>query len=240
MDQTPILYHYGDVADVPDFVEARDAREIFDPGEIIRDPVTRSAAVHADLFRLKLLELTDYIWVDADAYALKPFAAREGYLFAHGLKKSGRVLNGVVSLPRDSAALSAMLDFAFDNDPIPPWWSEDQKNAYRSLYGRATVWSLPIFTFGPQLWFHFLTKTGEAKRATPRLDLYAIPLRFRGLWDDPDISKLDFLDWKSRTSIHFYGSWFRKIMAGRKTFNSGSLIDVLTKKHGIDPAAHPL
>ena len=47
VDQTPIVYHYGDLRDIPDYIEARDAREIFDTPEIIRDPVTRSAAVHA-------------------------------------------------------------------------------------------------------------------------------------------------------------------------------------------------
>jgi hypothetical protein len=240
VDQKPIFYHYGEVADIPDFVEVRDAREIYDPGEIIRDPITRSSAVRADLFRLKLLHLTDYIWVDADAYALKPFEAPDGYLFARGFKKSGRVANGVVSLPKDSVALTEMLKFAFDSDLIPPWWSEEQKDAYLALYGKATVWSLPIFSFGPPLWYHYLTKTGEAKQGTPRMELYSIPLRFRKLWDDPDISKLDFLEWQTKTSIHFYGSWFRKIMARRRRFRSGSLMDRLTKKHGIDPAANPL
>lgn len=240
VDQKPILYHYGDIVDMPDYVEARDAREIFDTAEFYRDPIFRSAAVHADLFRLKLLQQTDHIWVDADAYALKPFETKGGYLFAKGLRQTGKVLNGVVALPKESAALKAMVDFAFEGDLIPPWWSENQKNAYLSIYEKATLWSLPLGSVGPPLWYHFISQTGEMKKSCPRPELYAIPLRYRHLWNDPDISKLDFLNWQDRTSIHFYGSWFRKIMAGRSEFNAGSLLDVLTKKHGIDPADHPL
>ncbi len=78
VDQKPIVYHYGELRDIPGYVEARDAREIFDTPEFYRDPITRSVAVHADLFRLKLLKHTDYIWVDADAYALRPFETQEG------------------------------------------------------------------------------------------------------------------------------------------------------------------
>ena len=78
LGQTPIVYHYGELQDIPSYVEARDAREIFDTPEIYRDPITRSVAVHADLFRLKLLQQTDQIWVDADAYAVKPFQTDQG------------------------------------------------------------------------------------------------------------------------------------------------------------------
>ena len=73
VDQKPIVYHYGELEGIPDYIEARNAREIFDTDKIYCDPVNRSVAVHADLFRLKLLQQTDFIWVDADAYALRPF-----------------------------------------------------------------------------------------------------------------------------------------------------------------------
>ena len=72
-----------------------------------------------------------------------------------------------------------------------------------------------------------------------RTDLYAVPPRHRSLWNDPDISKLDFLNWTEKTSIHFYGSWFRRIFKGRD-INPGSLVDTLLRKHGIDPNDHPI
>ncbi|CUH45474.1 hypothetical protein [Ruegeria atlantica] len=239
VDQKPILYHYGELQDIPDYVEARDAREIFDTPELYRDPVQRSVAVHSDLFRLKLLQKTDFIWVDADAYAVKPFVTNAGYLFPHAHVRHKRINSGVLSLPSDSPALKNMCEFAFQSDLIPPWWPEERQNCYIQMYGRSTLWSLPIFTFGPPMLFHFIQGTDEQKMQVHRLQLYSIPLRFRNLWNDPDISKLDKLDWQNKTSIHFYGSWFRKLLAG-KQINAGSLLDVLLKKHAIDPSAHPL
>lgn len=239
VDQTPIVYHYGDLEDIPEYIEARDAREIFDTPEIYRDPIMRSVAVHADLFRLKLMQQTDYIWVDADAYAVRPFETRDGYLFPKANLARQRMMNGVVALPSDSPALKKMCDFAFDSDLVPFWWSDDRKHAYRDIYGQSTYWSLPLSTLGPPLFFHSLYGTPEHDMSLPRVELYAVPLRHRGLWNEPDMSKLEFLDWQSKMSIHFFGSWFRKIFKDRE-INSGSLVDTLLRKHAIDPSLYPL
>lgn len=239
VDQKPIVYHYGDLEDIPSYIEARDAREIYDTPEIYKDPINRSVAVHADLFRLKLMQQTDYIWADADAYAVRPFETQDGYLFPRAYFKKKRIMNGVLALPGDSPALRAMCDYAFDSDLVPPWWSEEEKAAYLKIYGRSTYWSLPIFSFGPPMLFHFLFPTPEHERAVARSVLYPMPLRYRALWNDPDQSKLDFLGLDKQMSIHFYGSWFRKVFLGRQ-INPGSLIDTLLQKHGIDPSDHPL
>ncbi|WP_170751471.1 hypothetical protein [Ruegeria lacuscaerulensis] len=239
VDQTPIVYHYGELEDIPDYVEARDAREIFDVSEIYRDPITRSVAVHADLFRLKLMQQTDYIWVDADAYALRPFETNTGYLFPKANLARQRMMNGVVALPRDSSALQKMCRFAFESDLVPFWWSEDHQRVYRELYGRSSYWSLPLSTLGPPLFFHCLYGSPEHEMNSARTELYAVPLRHRRLWNEPDMSKLDFLEWQNKMSIHFFGSWFRK-MFREMEINRGSLVDTLLSKHGIDPAKHPL
>jgi hypothetical protein len=240
VDQKPIVYHYGDLEDIPDYVEARDAREIFDSPEIYRDPITRSVAVHADLFRLKLMQQTDYIWVDADAYALRPFETRDGYLFPLGNRKKKRLMNGVLAFPSDSPALQEMCKFAFESDLVPPWWPEDKKQTYLRIFGKSTYWSLPLFSLGPPMLYHFVFQSDERGKAVPRTELYSIPPRFRALWNDPNISKLDFLDWQNKMSIHFYGSWFRQMFAGVNSFNPGSLLDHLLTKHGIEPAEHPI
>ncbi|SHE60701.1 hypothetical protein SAMN05444279_10511 [Ruegeria intermedia] len=239
LDQKPIVYHYGDLKDIPGYVEARDAREVFDAPEIYRDPITRSVAVHADLFRLKLLQQTDQIWVDADAYAVKPFQTDQGYLFPAANRRRQRIMNGVLALPGDSPALAEMCAFAFDSDLVPPWWPEEQQRAYLQIFGRSTYWSLPIFSFGPPMLFHYLYPTPEHAKAVSRKSLYAIPLRHRSLWNEPDQGKLEFLDWQNQTSVHFYGSWFRKIFKDR-AINPGSLVDTLLRKHGIDPNDHPI
>ncbi|WP_170403293.1 hypothetical protein [Ruegeria arenilitoris] len=238
-DQKPIVYHYGDLEDIPDYIEARDAREIFDTPEIYRDPVTRSVAVHADLFRLKLLQKTDYIWADADAYAVRPFETKDGYLFPIANRGRRRIMSGVWAMPGESPALQNMCKYAFDSDLTPAWWSDQKKEAYRAIFETSTYWSLPLFSFGPPMLFHYIFDTPEHKMAGPRPELYPIPLRHRYLWNDPDMSKLEFLKWDKKMSIHFYGSWFRKIFQGRK-ISEGSLVDTLLCKHGIDPSNHPI
>ncbi|WP_037309064.1 hypothetical protein [Ruegeria halocynthiae] len=240
VDQKPIVYHYGELEDIPAYVEARDAREIFDAPEIYRDPINRSVAVHADLFRLKLMLETDFIWVDADAYALRPFETKQGYLFPVGNRKKQRLMNGVLAFPSGSPALRKMCDFAFESDLVPPWWPEMEKQAYQSIFGKSTYWSLPLFSLGPPMLYHFVSQSDEGSMATSRTELYSIPPRYRSLWNDPDMSKLDFLEWQDKMSIHFYGSWFRRMYAGVLDFNPGSLVDQLLKKHEIDPAEHPI
>ncbi len=240
VDQKLIVYHYGDLEDIPDYIEVRDAREIYDAPEIYRDPINRSVAVHADLFRLKLLQKTDYIWVDADIYALRPLTAKDGYLFPLGNKKNQRLINSVMAFPNDSPSLQAMCDFAFDSDLVPPWWPDAHKQTYLKLYGKSTYWSLPLFSLGPPMLYYFISQSGEMSRGVPRAELYALPPRFRHLWNDPDMSKLDFLDWQNKMSIHFHGSWFRKIFADVQSLNRGALVDHLLRKHQIDPNMHPI
>lgn len=240
VDQKPIVYHYGDLEDIPDYIEARDAREIFDTSEIYCDPIARSVAVHADLFRLKLLQKTDYIWVDADIYALRPLAAKDGYLFPRGNKKNQRLINSIMAFPDNSTALKAMCEFAFDSNLVPPWWPVEKQQAYLDLYGRSAYWSLPLFSLGPPMLYHYISLSGEMQHATPRADMYALPPRHRRLWNDPDMSKLDFLDWRNKMSIHFHGSWFRKMFVDSGTLKQGALVDHLLRKHQIDPNEHPI
>ncbi len=240
VDQKPILYHYGDLEDIPDYVEPRDAREIYDAPEIYRDPINRSVAVHADLFRLKLLQKTDYIWVDADIYALRPLETTSQYLFPRGNRRNQRLINSVMGFPKDSAALTAMCEFAFESDLVPPWWPEDKQKAYLDLYGKSTYWSLPLFSLGPPMLYYFISRSGEMEMATARGELYAVPPRFRRLWNDPDMSKLEFLDWQNKMTIHFHGSWFRGMFAEIGNLKKGALVDHLLQKHGIDPAEYPI
>lgn len=61
-----ILYTYGPVQNIPEGTQTRDARKIFPTETIIRHKKNGSPAIHADLFRYKLLAQTSYIWVDLD------------------------------------------------------------------------------------------------------------------------------------------------------------------------------
>ena len=88
-------------------------------------------------------------------------------------------MNGVLALPSSSEALKNMCEFAFESDLIPPWWPEQKQAAYVDIFGTSTPWSLPIFSFGPPMLFHYLFNSPENQMAVRRTELYSIPLRYR-------------------------------------------------------------
>ncbi len=236
--QTPVLYSYDPIENVPPYVEARDARCVLplDPtGRIYVDPVYQSPAVHADLFRLHLMAKTDEIWVDCDAYALKPFETTDGYLIAGRRDGQRRVHNGVVRLPSTSPALKAWLEFVASVPCIPPWWDRQTARVYRNLYGkRVTFTALPLGVIGPLSAYHFLLETGEIERVLPERELYALPFSSRREWLAEDTGQLDTYEWKSKTSVHFFSSVMRaRLSRSRGEILSNSLFGGLLIQHGL-------
>lgn len=209
--QTPLLFSYEAITNLPDYVEHRDAREVFPDTPFFRDPVHGSPAVHADLFRLHLMAKTDHIWIDADVYALNPLIPRDGYLVA-GLKpRKQRIQNSIMRLPRDSEGLRGMLDFIGSTDCTPPWWERKKAAAFRQVYNTApTLAALPLGALGPELLYHFLIGSGESGRLLDERELYALPFSSQPRWMLAPVDDLDEFDWKSRNAIHFFASYFRQ------------------------------
>ncbi|MEX0306636.1 MAG: hypothetical protein AB3N12_04530 [Ruegeria sp.] len=236
--QTPILYCYHPIENLPPYVEVRDARDVLPldaNGRIYVDPVNQSPAVHADLFRLHLLAKTDEIWVDCDAYALKPFQSLQGYLMAGRRDGQRRVPNGVLRLPRNSPALKAWMEMVSSTPCIPPWWDQRTHRMYRRLYGKKVTFStLPLGTIGPISAYHFLLESGEIERVLPERELYALPFSSRREWTNEDTGQLDEFDWKSKTSIHFFSSVMRPRLArSRGRVLASSFFGGLLNQHGL-------
>lgn len=237
--QTPILYTYEPLDETPDYIEWRDAATIMpldSTGRIYRDPVNHSPAVHADVFRLNLLHQTDEIWVDCDAYAVKPFRAKDGYLLCGRRNGRGRLRNGVISLPKDSPALLNWLAFVRETPCVPPWWDPQLKTQYTKLYGsRATFSTLPLGVIGPLAAHYFLTQSGEIDLTLPEPEYYALPFSTRLQWFAEDKGQLDVHDWQSKTSIHFFSSVFRTNLARRNyQIRHDSFVGRLILKHGLE------
>ncbi len=238
LGQTPILYHYHPIENAPPYVELRDAREVLplDAAErIYIDPVFQSPAVHADLFRLHLMLKTEYIWVDCDAYAVKPFHSHEGYLLAGRRDGQRRVPNGVLRLPHDSPALQDWISFVGTVPCIPPWWDRPTRRIYRRLYGKKVTFSaLPLGVIGPLSAYHFLLESGEIELVLPERELYALPFSSRHDWFNEDVGQLEEFDWKLKTSIHFFSSIIRPRLArSRNRVLASSFFGGLLAQHGL-------
>lgn len=238
-----LLYCYDLIPNAPVGVTLRDAREIFPGDEIIRHRRTGSPAIHADLWRLHLMQQTDYIWVDADVLCVKPFDFANPYVF--GLEKPKLVCNAIMRLPQDSKTLEGLLDFVEDPYAIGPWLKQEQQDELKAAKARGEPvhfadqeWGLT----GPGALSHFLRETGEWSHALPREAFYPISFKDRNkmIMSRFDIEK-DFLT-PDTYAVHM---WARRMKprleeAEHNRPRRGSFMEKALSRHGIDPKAAPI
>jgi len=237
-----ILYGYDEVKSVPDGVELRDAREVMPADQIIYHVNTGSPAFHSDVFRLRMLDQTDYLWIDTDAYCLKPFTRQpHGFFYGWGTDKRRIICSGVLGLPKHSETLRAMLDLTRDEYPIPPWAPPKRREELRRLKdaGQGVHMSLmPWGVCGPEALHHFAHKSGEVQHAFDGPVLYPVPFSNTRAFHRPHLKKTVLEAITDETlSVHFYGRRFRNIFALSDGLPlEGSYTDALCKHHGVDPA----
>ena len=99
-----VLYCYDEL-DPPDGVTVRDANTVVTDADIFESHQTFAA--FADLFRYRLLQTTDTLWVDADTLCLRPDWAFGDYIF--GRQSKIKVANGVLAYPKDSLLAHTMV-----------------------------------------------------------------------------------------------------------------------------------
>ncbi|MGB0959984.1 MAG: hypothetical protein ACPGVK_07005 [Halocynthiibacter sp.] len=237
------LYTYEPVEHVPDGVTMKDANDILPLETILTSGRNREPGAHSDKFRYLLLQKEDVIWVDTDAYCVRPFQNFE-YLF--GIHYKDQVANGVLKLPKNSPALANLVEFCdSEYPPFPDDWpflhGEERRrhDAYletgdesQRLHISECAWE----TFGPYAISYFLKKSGEVVHALPKVLLYPVfgsEIRRNLRW--PNRHKLDISS--EAISIHFYTSNTRKILTelcgGIPRANS--LLAQLCEKHDVDP-----
>lgn len=237
------LFTYGDVNNAPDGVDIQDARNILAGPPFLKYERNDSLALHADLFRLRMLEaLPGIIWADTDAYCLRPWVTENGHYYAFQAPNS--VASGVLAFPAESATLKALVEATNTEHPIPEWFNDKQKAELVALAKAGTprhVSQMPWGVWGPTAVSHYLQKTGEIDYALPQEVLYPVSFEQRGkmLWPD-HLSPEDF--GPQTTSIHFYGSRMRRMISRRHggLAPEGSLIAALLERHGLDSRDAPL
>ncbi|MHA7828284.1 MAG: hypothetical protein ACX93P_12070 [Roseovarius sp.] len=237
-----ILYVYDDVKSVPEGVEIRDAREVMPTDQIIYHVNTGSPAFHSDVFRLRMLAQTDFLWVDTDAYCLKPFQKQpHGFFYGWGTDKRRIICSGVLGLPAGSETLRAMLELTKDEYPVPPWLPKARQDELRALKaaGKGVHMSLMQWGIcGPEALHYFALETGEVEHAFDGPVLYPVPFSGTRVFHRRHLKRKVLESITDETlSVHFYGRRFRNIFAQSGGLPpKGSYADDLCRHHGVDPA----
>ncbi len=252
-----ILYTHGEVDNVPEGVEQRPDTQIWDPGKLItyqgeaRREVKGSPAPHADLFRYQLLNKTDYIWIDTDAYCHQRFPNKP-WIFAgssRSLKEEYVINNGVLRLPRHSQTLKLLIKTFASGDeyPILPWkpkrsqlWQRLRKMMGFGIHISRLRW----MAVGPIALTKFLEITGEIEHALPAHIFYPLPFPKDGRYNiifgtQEDLAKHIPHDC---LSIHLYTSTLFAQASRRDLVRNPpkeGWLYARARELGIDPAQAP-
>ena len=230
-----VLYAYEPIAHVPQGVVIKDANEIVPKEKIFKNLERNSYAPFADYFRYKLLQVTDFYWVDADVLALAPFPVEQDYLFA---EQHNIVGNAVLSLPSESPVLAELIEACENPSSAMPWLSALKRREMAQLGDQFDVSHLPYKALGPTALNWLLKTRGMMSWAVPTPVLY--PYLPRHMLKSG--SRLLRLLPAESVAIHVYNSNFRGRLknAGLEVPPRGSLLGVLCERHGVEPADFPI
>jgi len=237
-----VLYTAHPTQGIPKGVEERSAREILWPAPFeMRAEDRLGVAVFSDIFRLHMMQRTDFIWVDLDAYCVKPFDFHTAYVF--GQSHTGNFPTGVLRLPQDSATLALMTEFVRSPNPTQPWRGARMHRRNRRRARSGETWgieTLPWGSSGPKSFQHFLRHTKEDAHAMSPDVFYPLPPKELWKLHDPHIATAE-IEREDVHSVHVYGHQKRMMT---QTLNGlprrGSYLHRLCDRHEIDPTANPI
>lgn len=239
------LYTLDEVNNVPDGVVVSNAREIYAPTFEVGSGLRHNNAVYSDIFRLFMIERTGAIWVDMDAYCLRPFIFPTPYVFGLKEVKSAEhtLANGVLGLPPDSPGLRTCVDFLTGPTPIPPFFRQRRQEQLLERKRAGETWSVAEFswgTTGPRMVDHYLAQSGEKRFGVGKKVLYPGPRPFRRTLLKPDIPHYVY-EHPETVSVHIFGKTKRFILDEHDGLPpKDCYLDRLCRRHGIDPAEFPL
>ena len=203
------LYLYEVCPDVPEGITLADANTIL-PYETAVSYITKGKiAIFADWFRYQLQALGRGIWLDCDAYLLRPLDGRASYLMGVD-RPNGQIQNGVLRLPPDSEVLLGLLSM-FEHPYIPRWvpWKPRLKAQFVNLIGGdVDLARLPWGTTGPDALTALARRHGVYHNALEPDVLY--PKRWEeAAWVlDPAIQLEDVITPRT-LSIHLYNEMIK-------------------------------
>ncbi|WP_244277253.1 hypothetical protein [Pseudovibrio sp. W64] len=181
------LYSYGEVTNIPNGVEFRDAETILPRSKLLRHKKSGSYSLGSNIFRYELIQKEETIWLDADVYCLKPLKGVGPIVLGW---ESDSVINGaVLGLPSDHIMLQKLKKYYDARVFLPPWWSLRRKinNILRSFIGidkkaERVGWGV----LGPKAITYFAKSTKITEFAHDPEVFYPIPLDNIGEIFDPN------------------------------------------------------
>lgn len=211
------LYCTQAVSNVPDGVTVRPASEIMDiPLDIVAQT---SASFLSNVFRYRMIQATDAVWIDCDAFCHRPFADEDDHIYAgHGFR--GALNCGVVKIPREGALIDQLIDYYDNLPPAPPWWNKNQRKRLDRLKDKqpdlphaVAIYKIERTAFGPQAFTHFAQVTGDFARAHTSDVLYPVPFQLNDIFYDP-YGRVEGWFTDQTLSVHLYTNgtkpWWRK------------------------------
>ena len=208
------LYCTDTVVNVPDGVIVKPATDIM---KIDRDIVSQtSESFLSNVFRYKMIDATDAVWIDCDAFCHKPFPDEMTAIFAgHGMR--GALNCGVVYIPPKGELIRQLLDY-YENLPEAPAWFN--KNTRKKLDKQPTnlpqavrIYNAERTAFGPQAFTWFAQQTGDFETALSPDYLYPVPFQLNDVFYDP-YGRVEGHFTSNTMSVHLYTNgtkpWWRK------------------------------
>lgn len=205
------IFTYGDISNVPKGVEVRDAEEIMSGSHIVRHRRSGSPAIHSDLFRYALISKTDFVWIDLDIVALKPFDFETAHIF--GRENSYLINSAVLGLPKNSPTLIELCKIDANTRGYPPAVKRSKylKMAVISLGRGRFISDWPWATTGPVALTHYLRKYGEDIHALPQETFYHVPWQESRKFLSPDGVDESNLP-NGCCAVHLWNSHIKKIL----------------------------
>lgn len=234
-----VLFHYGEVENVPDGIELVSANEIHEPKQFIMNNQFKTPVPQSDIFRLQLMKKTDFVWCDTDVLSLAPIPKAD-HIFGYFSKHS--ICNAVMRLPTDSPTLQAYTDYSLDPFPIRPWVEgaeraelERQKQAGELPHASEQAHSV----YGPEVMTWYLRHFDEIQHASPIPVFYPLPFRQTGQANDIHAREFRETYLTDETlAVHLWGRRMRWWIA--KGIKRYSFLDRRLRALGIRPANAPL
>ena len=228
-----VLYTYFDVVGVPQGVEVRDGREVMSEDYLVKYQKSGSWALAANIFRYKIMDIKNVVWIDADVYLVKPIKNNfSAYLF--GWQDGFLINNAVLSLEKNGVLTQALVDFVTQQNIIPPWlsWRKKLRRQLRALAGLRPLrladqgWG----TSGPKALTHFAKQLNLTHHAAPRDVFYPLPFEKAELLFDPEADVESFITERT-IAIHL---WNERIKVYKhQPPPEGSFMHRICAKHGV-------
>lgn len=239
------LYSYDPhIAGVPDGVVLREASQVLALTNSLERVLSLHTARFSDLFRLKMMQMENLVWVDCDVYLLKPVTFEEnlitiGRAFRDGTKF---LWNGVMYLdPASDMFVDYLSLTTADTIQFRDGWDAKvetgvENKSARDMFtrlGEVNFFSddLPRNFFGPILLTLLARDHQQSELIPPRVHYPFGAPKLRKNTHDPIGFPLAYP--KQSETIHFFGSMVRKTCGTywnpeTKSYDrlpSGSLLD---------------